>query len=153
MDWGAIIISMFGGGVLVAIINTIANRKKVAAEAHKLNSEADELAAKAESLLLENYKDRLLRLDQRANDQDKTIDEMRDDICLLRDEIRSRDQKIEELESLKTMQQQEIHKLQEEVKERDRRISDQARTIEHLALRVTELESTLKRLQDGKSTC
>jgi predicted RNase H-like nuclease (RuvC/YqgF family) len=153
MDWGTFILAVLGGGGFVALVNALANRKKVAAEAHKLNREADELAAKAESLLIEKYKDRLLRLDQRANDQDKTIDEMRSDICLLRDEIRSRDQKIEELESLKTMQQQEILKLQEEVKERDRRISDQARTIEHLALRVTELESTLKRLQDGKSTC
>lgn len=153
MDWGAIILALIGGGGVVAIVNAIANRKKVAAEAHKLNHEADELAAKAESILIDKYKERLLRLDQRANDQDKTIDEMRGDICLLRDEIRSRDQKIEELESLKTTQQQEILKLQDEVKERDRRISDQARTIEHLALRVTELESTLKRLQDGKPTC
>lgn len=153
MDWGAFILAVLGGGGFVALVNALANRKKVAAEAHKLNHEADELAAKAESLLIEKYKDRLLRLDQRANEQDKIIDTMRDDICLLRDEIRSRDQKIQELESLKTMQQQEILKLQEEVKERDQRISDQARTIEHLALRVTELESTLKRLQNGKSSC
>ena len=76
MDWGAIILALIGGGGVVAIVNAIANRKKVAAEAHKLNEEAEEFAAKAESLILEKYKDRLLRLDQRANDQDRTFTEI-----------------------------------------------------------------------------
>lgn len=151
MDWGTIILALIGGGGLVAIIQAVANRQKTKAEAHKINHEADEFAAKAESILIDKYRDRLLRLDQRANEQDKIIDEMRNDICLLREEIRSRDQRIRELEALKSEQQKEIDKLQEEVRERDQRIADQARTIEHLAMRVTELETIIKRLQDGKS--
>jgi len=159
MDWMPVLLALvgaLGGGGVVAIVQAIANRKKVKAEAHKIDHEAHEIAARAEAILIENYVDRLAILDQRVNEQEcknsqqgAKIGELKEDIQALRDEIRSRDQKIQELENLKTSQQKEIEKLQAEVIERDRRIADQTRTIERLATRVTELEAALKRLENG----
>lgn len=157
MDWGSIVLALIGaigGGGIVAIVQAIANSKKINAEAHKIDHEANEIAERAEGFLIDRYKDRLARLDQRANEQDgklihqaESIDKLRDEICTLRDEIRGRDQKIKELEQLKVSQQKQIELLQDEVKERDRKIAEQSKTIEYLASRVTELECAVKRLE------
>lgn len=158
MDWTPVLLALIGavgGGGVVAIVQAIANRKKIKAEAHKIDHEAHEIAARAEDILIENYKDRLTVLDQRVNEQEcknslqgTKIGELKEDIQTLRDEIRSRDQKIQELEQLKAIQQKEIEQLQNEVKERDKRIAQQNRTIEYLANRVTELEAAVKRLEN-----
>ena len=161
MDWTSIIhtlIGAIGGGGVVALIQAIANRQKVKAEAHKIDHEAHEIAARAEDILIKNYKDRLTILDKRINDtecknsqQGTKIGELKEDIQVLRDEIRSRDQKIQELEQLKVTQQKEIEQLQDKVKERDNRIAQQNQTIEYLAHRVTELEAAVKRLESGNT--
>ncbi len=158
MDWTSIIhalIGAVGGGGIVAIIQAIANRQKVKAEAHKIDHEAHEIAARAEDILIENYKDRLAILDKNITDQEcinsqqgAKMAELKEDIQKLRDEIRSRDLKIQELEKLKATQQAQIEQLQNEVKERDGRIAQQTKTIEYLAGRVTELEAAVKRLEN-----
>lgn len=161
MDWPPVLLALIGavgGGGVVAIVQAIANRQKVKAEVHKLDHEAHELAARAEDILIENYKDRLAILDKKVTDleckdsqQATKIGELKEEIQTLRDDIRSRDLTIQGLEKLKGEQQAQIVQLQNEVKERDGRITQQTQTIEYLASRVTGLEAAVKKLESGTS--
>lgn len=149
MDWGAILIAALTSGALVKLLDVLASRKTVDAQANLVASEASKI-------LLQEYKDRLLRLDERANEQDTKIESQRirigeliEQLNCMQDIIDAREDEIKSLENVRKVQQEEIDTLRREVEARDKKIAEQNITIQNLAARIAVLEAEINKLKAG----
>jgi predicted RNase H-like nuclease (RuvC/YqgF family) len=154
MNWANILETLLGGGVLVALITSWANRKKVGAEAQQAHAAADENNAKANDIL---SKAAIALVEPLT----KRIEALETQLKTMAQESVSKDCRITGLETdLRTLRAQ-VEKLQCEGSKKDERIrdlenqlSEKDSAIMGLVARVQELEAeiTLLRRENAVAT-
>jgi len=110
MDWGALLIAVITGGVGVAIVNAIANRKRVQTDCIKSLGEA--------------YEARLLALNEAVARQDAKVAVLEAKVDKLNSELDDREVTIETLKRENAELTLQVEKLTTAVKARDKRIRE-----------------------------
>jgi len=110
MDWGALLIAVITGGVGVAIVNAIANRKRVQTDCIKSLGEA--------------YEARLLALNEAVARQDAKVAVLEAKVDKLNSELDDREVTIEILKRENAELTLQVEKLTTAVKARDKRIRE-----------------------------
>lgn len=110
MDWGALLIAVITGGVGVAIVNAIANRKRVQTDCIKSLGEA--------------YEARLLALNEAVVRQDAKVAVLEAKVDKLNSELDDREVTIETLKRENAELTLQVEKLTTAVKARDKRIRE-----------------------------
>lgn len=137
MDWGAFFLAVVSGGGLVALINAIANRKKVKADCIATLGEAYE----ARLLALNTQ---VSKLDAKILSQDEKIDCLEAEVDVLRGEKKEREDTIENLKRENAELTAQVEKLQAAIGRRDKRI----RELERQVTVIPELEAKIADLTD-----
>ena len=137
MDWGALLIAVITGGVGVAIVNAIANRKRVQTDCIKSLGEAYE----ARLLALNTQ---VSKLDAKILSQDEKIDSLEAEVDVLRGEKKEREDTIENLKRENAELTAQVEKLQAAIGRRDKRI----RELEKQVTVIPELEAKIADLTD-----
>lgn len=110
MDWGTLLIAVITGGVGVAIVNAIANRKRVQTDCIKSLGEA--------------YEARLLALNEAVARQDAKVAVLEAKVDKLNSELDDREVTIETLKRENAELTLQVEKLTTAVKARDKRIRE-----------------------------
>lgn len=129
MDWWQLALAVVTGGGLTAIVNAIANRKNVTAEAYEKMSSAAATLATTSAGEIVRLSERVTELEERGKKQRQELLALRDEVEKLRNEVLGKDAKIAE-------QAEKIEKLKAELSEKEAEI-------ERLRKRVTSLETEL----------
>lgn len=129
MDWWQLALAVVTGGGLTAIVNAIANRKNVTAEAYEKMSSAAATLATTSAGEIVRLSERVTELEERGKKQRQELLALRDEVEKLRNEVLGKDAKIAE-------QAEKIEKLKAELSEKEAEI-------ERLRKRVTSLEAEL----------
>lgn len=129
MDWWQLALAVVTGGGLTAIVNAIANRKNVTAEAYEKMSSAAATLATTSAGEIVRLSERVTELEERGKKQRQELLALRDEVEKLRNEVSGKDAKIAE-------QAEKIEKLKAELALKEAEI-------ERLRKRVTGLEAEL----------
>lgn len=122
MDWGAIVVAGLGGGSLVALINALANRGKVAAESKKIQADCIDVLA-------EHYAAELTTLRDKVNALEAKVDG-------LKFEIENREVTIETLKKENAELTLQVEKMQRAINRRDDRIRELEKQVIDLTARL-----------------
>ena len=118
MDWGEIIISAFGGGGVVAVVNAIANRKKRQADCVATLSNA--------------YETRLEELFTQVQTHETKI-------AALQSTLFERESMIQNLQQENDDLREQLEKMSAAVKCRDKRVRELERQVEDLTKRLNAM--------------
>ena len=122
MDWGTLLIAVITGGVGVAIVNAIANRKRVQTDCIKSLGEA--------------YEARLLALNEAVARQDAKVAVLEAKVDKLNSELDTREVTIETLKRENADLTAQVEKLSKDVKCRDKRIRELESQVKELTARI-----------------
>lgn len=125
MDWGALLIAVITGGVGVAIVNAIANRKRVQTDCIKSLGEA--------------YEARLLALNEAVARQDAKVAVLEAKVDKLNSELDDREVTIETLKRENAELTLQVEKLTTAVKARDKRIRELEKQLAEVLSRLNAM--------------
>ena len=126
MDWGALLIAVITGGVGVAIVNAIANRKRVQTDCIKSLGEA--------------YEARLLALNEAVARQDAKVAVLEAKVDKLNSELDDREVTIETLKRENAELTLQVEKLTTAVKARDKRIRELEKQLAEVLSRLDAMD-------------
>jgi len=125
MDWGSLLIAVITGGVGVAIVNAIANRKRVQTDCIKSLGEA--------------YEARLLALNEAVARQDAKVAVLEAKVDKLNSELDDREVTIETLKRENAELTLQVEKLTTAVKARDKRIRELEKQLAEVLSRLNAM--------------
>jgi len=125
MDWGSLLIAVITGGVGVAIVNAIANRKRVQTACIKSLGEA--------------YEARLLALNEAVARQDAKVAVLEAKVDKLNSELDDREVTIETLKRENAELTLQVEKLTTAVKARDKRIRELEKQLAEVLSRLNAM--------------
>ena len=126
----AIVSALGGGGIGAAVVNWLANHKKVKADSY--------------SVLSENYENRLNSLTNRANALEDRVERLEAIIDKLKLEVDKRDAIIDELKQENCDLKIEMKKLKADNECKDRKIAKLERQVKELTARIDAINSREK---------
>jgi len=125
MDWGSLLIAVITGGVGVAIVNAIANRKRVQTDCIKSLGEA--------------YETRLLAFNEAVAREDAKVAVLEAKVDKLNSELDDREVTIETLKRENAELTLQVEKLTTAVKARDKRIRELEKQLAEVLSRLNAM--------------
>lgn len=96
MDWAQLLVGTGLGGILASVVNAVINRRRLGADADKVDAEAADVVTKTALTLVEPLRKRIGELEQEVETLRTKVRETTHELDLCRDASRLKDYRIRE---------------------------------------------------------